>query len=1775
MAIITKDNSIGIGLGGGTVDETTDGRIPVKSGVSFVDSPARVVDEITIFDTAIETPPGSVIIGQGMDLSAAGGLAIFRSKLTGNTYSAIYSKYDDTGTELPFYVQFDSETFLEIQSVFSTSTPLTGTFSNTATATEMINELIFKTDASATLTNVRLNFVSQSTGESIYYYPSRIGWEQDEGTDLVADGSGNVTLDIREAPILALEGVVVDISYKIDSGNLLGNGTVPYNAITRQTGTLTDIADALTIADAERVQTTGILSGGLISQASSTTVDWTAGNGVITDYSDPNNPVVHRVSWDAETGYTPTNLTTDCTTVFGYDKNGAIVEILTSALAPIDTKDYILIGAATHTGSTIVSINTSPGNIGYDGTGSFMDFFNLVIGPANISGNTYQPNGVNMNIDVIGGEAYMVGANFHNDPQLSDIVTLPTQFPVSFSKVYRDADPGLYIKYDGSPTTIIDPTQLDDGSGTLQSVTAGYWTIQRIFRSRDGSTYVAYGQDEFATKDLAVEAVSNELFEEKSPLPFALMRGYLVVSQAATDLSDTNDAVFFEASNFRSQGIYGSSAAIPGITSPGGSDTNIQFNDGGNFGGDTNFVFDNATTRIGVGTSTPASTAHIYENTSLTDLTTGITVENAGTGDATLRFIADGQTVTMGIDNSATNTFKLAMGVSYTSNVAITIDSLENIITGGNVGINKTPVSAHVLDIKTFASETVRLRDDKGVTFEAGNTSTYSTDFYLNRSGVGTNQSEFLITNVEDNFFADRYTRMSFTDNTGGLTIRQTNDVGIGIDAPASTLHVYENTTDTSASTGLTVENAGTGDALIQLAAGDKRWLIRNDNSNNDRLIIGDSSDFARIVFDTVEKIRVDNKLIVGDTSTTGVELTEAASTNYITGQTNPLIVATDAASDLTLQTDSTDAIIIDGTTQDVQIVNNVTIDGTLYPNNVVGYIKNGETGFAERHISTGSFIDTTISLTATGTIYGAWFGKEGTRLYVTTNAAYIYQYNLTVPYDITTATFTASNNFTDPNNTNGYTLWNDDGTVFWHGGRGSRKITLTTPWEISGIALDQGPISTSFRNPFEIYDLRWNFDGTKVLGVGDSLDQAQRQSFIEWECTTPYDFGTKTAQDANIIPFPTGIPTGANVVKGFDISPDGKRVYLSASSLGTEYEVVLETAWDLSSSTLVDTITRGAHSDIVNYSMIPDASGMVSVTPAGLIVQKKYGLSVDGQRVTTEADNLNTNTGILEGGILSINSGDNTLVDVTAGTARICDYTDPLNPTHTNISWDAQTIDPTLDTYWNKWIGVQESSTPGVAEFVFSVEFSQLEKRSIAIVGRAWGIVATGVVVGVGDYAVPAFDQGNFGQDLSYSLGSFNKVGNVYSPNGSNLLLNKSAGSSFRFGANWSTSPLSPHVITDASQTGISSYYYHLQGATSSDIQTDIDPDNWDSAGSKTSVPSGYYTLQRLYYFPVSQVLSVTYGQRLFSSMAEAISYAGKDDVTITQSLLEGAILRGWIAIKQGATSLADTAQAQFIEARSISEPGAKRQVGTTKESRSYSFSDYGSDLNSFLGGFYIAPAAAATITIGGTASITHGSAGIAYAAHAFAVFAGGSGSASAVLTVSGTSIDEDGNLTTSDSEIIFSGTTTLNEYYETTKKWLGTVTYTITGTSGSYTFNYGFAKYDDFGNVDFTVTNFEMTGRSSVAASNTDIILYHHIPTGFTYSAASFNPYPDKICSMIDDYSSSYSGLDNEGYFAYKRTNLSQIVYGSGSEGIVILFKQSTNSAVRYGTATVTVLI
>lgn len=309
---------------------------------------------------------------------------------------------------------------------------------------------------------------------------------------------------------------------------------------------------------------TGILSGGILSinGGDPSLFDITAGSGWVIDHSDPDNPVATKVNWNAQAAISIPLIATTVITGIGINAAGTITQFSDIPYTDEDYRQYIIVGALSHPGVTIQSAFDNVAQSAADGILDFSDFVRRVIGPANASGNVFTENGANLQIDKTEGTSFSLGGNFRNDPAVPNMSDNPALAAASFSRVLRQSGP-TGITQDGAPGTLIDPDSYDNGSGAKVAVTNNDFTIQPLYyASGSGSVLVAYGQEIFETMALARQALSDGSFqyEERDPLDALLLRGYLIVAEGATDLSDPAQAEFNEAPAFRIQGIGGTAS---------------------------------------------------------------------------------------------------------------------------------------------------------------------------------------------------------------------------------------------------------------------------------------------------------------------------------------------------------------------------------------------------------------------------------------------------------------------------------------------------------------------------------------------------------------------------------------------------------------------------------------------------------------------------------------------------------------------------------------------------------------------------------------------------------------------------------------------------------------------------------------------------------------------------------------------------------------------------------------------------------------------------------------------------------------------------------------------------------------------------------------------------------------------------------------------------------------------------------------------------------------
>ena len=256
-----------------------------------------------------------------------------------------------------------------------------------------------------------------------------------------------------------------------------------------------------------------------------------------------------------------------------------------------------------------------------------------------------------------------------------------------------------------------------------------------------------------------------------------------------------------------------------------------------------------------------------------------------------------------------------------------------------------------------------------------------------------------------------------------------------------------------------------------------------------------------------------------------------------------------------------------------------------------------------------------------------------------------------------------------------------------------------------------------------------------------------------------------------------------------------------------------------------------------------------------------------------------------------------------------------------------------------------------------------------------------------------------------------------------------------------------------------------------------------------------------------------------------------------------------------------------QDVSSNSSSDSSASSSSSTskTRSTKYWTFESPSGSGTQYFGGFYQFHSAAFT-PAGGT---NVGTANASLAAHAFAVL--GAASTDMVIRVTGTSITDLGVRTASDTEDMITAGGAVDAYFETDKKWIGQVSYTLQSGTGKI-INAGFSKYWDFANTDFTIVALEVLWLANANDSAPNIELLKHQSSGWTYNAGGAATPPTAIASMDTDHGTESQIVSGESG-AWKRTNLDTSVKGSASEGAVWRITTTANKAFEIGTLEMTI--
>lgn len=309
----------------------------------------------------------------------------------------------------------------------------------------------------------------------------------------------------------------------------------------------------------KRHASTGLVSGGAISVNAGTTIDIAVATGEVVDaHTDPLVPTVAGHTFAGVTALAMTNIATQDFTFLGLSDSSNTVTQQATPFTLSQRRDFWWTAIVAHPDNVNIETAFAFVNSVADVNNSVYDIFDAIGVVTN--GLEFSANGANLSVDKAIGYKTSNDLNYYIDRKTPNRRDVPAQVAVAFTPSYRDGSGGFVFP---ATTAFIDSANYDDGSGTLASVPANKYQIQRIYTFAEGTTSVTYGQAVYNSLQEAIEAIPYESAVVSGNLPDDSLRTFLIVKSGATDLSNTAQCAFIHTGRFGNLG----SGGAGGITS--------------------------------------------------------------------------------------------------------------------------------------------------------------------------------------------------------------------------------------------------------------------------------------------------------------------------------------------------------------------------------------------------------------------------------------------------------------------------------------------------------------------------------------------------------------------------------------------------------------------------------------------------------------------------------------------------------------------------------------------------------------------------------------------------------------------------------------------------------------------------------------------------------------------------------------------------------------------------------------------------------------------------------------------------------------------------------------------------------------------------------------------------------------------------------------------------------------------------------------------------------
>ena len=307
----------------------------------------------------------------------------------------------------------------------------------------------------------------------------------------------------------------------------------------------------------------------------------------------------------------------------------------------------------------------------------------------------------------------------------------------------------------------------------------------------------------------------------------------------------------------------------------------------------------------------------------------------------------------------------------------------------------------------------------------------------------------------------------------------------------------------------------------------------------------------------------------------------------------------------------------------------------------------------------------------------------------------------------------------------------------------------------------------------------------------------------------------------------------------------------------------------------------------------------------------------VSGDRFIEEVQ-----TGLLYGGVLSINAGNSAAIDVSAGAGIIVTVNAATGgypaPSLQTIQWTAKTGVTLAGMTSSDFTFFRIDSSGNLQQA--SNNFTQTEYLNSIIIGNAVH-QSRAFVNRVHYHPIVAYASSAQYETFIRYFGPLKVDGYVLSGFGITGGIQHTTGTAFALGANMDTNVDNPSLVTDSSSVPVQQLFYLFRNAdgtyrTDPTSRTTVNFGNYDDGdGTLGNVGNNNWSIQRVYKIPgFNNALYVYYGHAVYSTLTVAANNILLESFAEADITRYNGVFLGWLILKGNGANVSSSGDCRII---------------------------------------------------------------------------------------------------------------------------------------------------------------------------------------------------------------------------------------------------------------------